>query len=187
MLITSNILITILFILCLILNTVSICLCLSALFLLLLTYFNFQETMKDQSRLTNFFVEPIYLNDDNSTTTTTTTISSVFDLEQSSSDSSLNLIFYLLFYLAVAILGIMGATKQSTNPAKLTYLTCHVLLLGLIIFYNLLAWFYFRQYSPLNGSNNYSDSDDQDLLYASLFDFIDFLIGFLLLILLIFN
>ena len=166
MLITSNILITILFILCLILNTVSICLCLSALFLLLLTYFNFQETMKDQSRLTNFFVEPIYLNDDNSTTTTTlmttTTISSVFDLEQSSSDSSLNLIFYLLFYLAVAILGIMGATKQSTNPAKLTYLTCHVLLLGLIISYNLLAWFYFRQYSPLNGSNNDSDSNDQN-------------------------
>ncbi|XP_075584693.1 uncharacterized protein LOC124499061 [Dermatophagoides farinae] len=204
MLIIPNIIITILFISCFILNSISICLCLSALFLLILTYLDLghflgvggRETSSSSSSSSNFpdhhhhivSESPQYSNDNSTTTTTTTTIA-LFNFNPQSlsnddhDDDQLNLIFYLLFYLAVAILGVIGATRNSYQTNKLTYLTCHVLLLGSIICYNLIAWFHFRSYSPLNRTSE----NDPDLLLASLFDFVDFLIGFSLLIALILN
>ncbi|OTF77812.1 hypothetical protein BLA29_010183 [Euroglyphus maynei] len=133
-----------------------------------------------------------HLNNNNNNNSTIPLLMNNIQQQQSSSyDHSLNLIFYLLFYLSVAILGLMGATRNWKNhpnyQRKITYLTCHVLLFGLIIFYNLITWFNFRSYSPLNRMDDNDDGDEDNLLVASLFDFIDFLIGLSLLISLIIN
>lgn len=194
----SPIIITILFLLCCLLNAISIGLCLSALFLLIMDYLELGNLLGTSSSST---ISPFDLattansiNDENTNSSLLNSITnnrsvsidnpepdSESILPESNSDQ-LNLIFYLLFYLSVAILGLMGASRRYQTK-KMTYLTSHVLLLGTIICFNLLAWFHFRTYSPLSTTS----SDDSNLLLESLFDFVDFLVGLFLLISLIIN
>ncbi|UXI23202.1 tRNA uracil54-C5-methyltransferase [Sarcoptes scabiei] len=208
---------TILFLLCFILNAISIGLCLSALFLLILAFLDLGHLLGDFSNGSGLFRSsdahtytpsssspPLFenftstifpsstLEDEEIVVTTTPSSLSSTTAKESSIESSdsllpesnpdqLNLIFYLLFYLAVAILGLLGASRHY-HSKKISYLTCHVILLFSIIVFNLLAWFHFRHYSPL-----YTTNDDPNLLLASLFDFVDFLVGFSLLISLLLN
>ncbi|KAF7489582.1 hypothetical protein SSS_03669 [Sarcoptes scabiei] len=204
---------TILFLLCFILNAISIGLCLSALFLLILAFLDLGHLLGDFSNGSGLFRSsdahtytpsssstPLFENftstifpsstledEEIVVTTTPSPLSTTRATESSdsllpeSNPDQLNLIFYLLFYLAVAILGLLGASRHY-HSKKISYLTCHVILLFSIIVFNLLAWFHFRHYSPL-----YTTNDDPNLLLASLFDFVDFLVGFSLLISLLLN
>lgn len=195
----SPIIITILFLLCCLLNAISIGLCLSALFLLIMDYLELgnllgtpasstispfdlgttANTLEINENVNSSLLESVANNRSVSIENTDPETEPL--LPESNSDQ-LNLIFYLLFYLSVAILGLMGASRRYQTK-KMTYLTSHVLLLGTIICFNLLAWFHFRTYSPLSTTS----SDDSNLLLESLFDFVDFLVGLFLLISLIIN
>lgn len=176
MLLVPHLLVKLLCVLCFVLNSISIGLCLSALFLLTLAYLNLGSLLE--------------LDDNGDYQTANLTAATTdkpdrqptLSLLPDSNPDQLNLIVYLLFYLAVAVLGLLGATTHY-RPRRTVFLLCHVMLLLGVICYNLLAWFHFRTYSPLNSIEH----DDGHLLIASLFDFLDFLVGLSLLIALLIN
>lgn len=179
-------------ILCFILNTISICLCLSALFLLIMSYFGFEHLFNESSESPSlqpkeitFFnislVSPFNENNSSQNIPVATT-SSPLSFPDDNSEQQFSLIVYLLFYLTTAILGVLGA-HTLYQSRKMYFLVSHALLLFTIICFNLIAWFEFRAYSPLALSEakssplSLSPSDDSHLLLAALFDFIDLLVA----------
>lgn len=195
---------------CLVLNTISICLCLSALFLLTLAYLDLgqalgeltpsQSVLKSTDHL--FMLKNITDSHDyaqgivnssggkNVTTTTTTTTPALSEESPAlgqPTEEQFNLIIYLLFYLAAAILGTVGATTRYQRR-RIYCLAGHVSLLASIIVFNLLAWLHFRTYSPLNYATTSTPfADGLEMLVASLFDCIDLAVGVALLVVLVLN
>ena len=106
----------------------------------------------------------------------------LLDSLDSDLDTQFGLILYLMFYTAVAVLGLLGATMVY-RKRKINFLIVHVVLLALIILYNFLAWFGFRHHSPLSQSHY----EGGYLLLAALFDFLVLLVGVSLLASLIIN
>lgn len=171
-------------ILCFILNTISICLCLSALFLLLMSYFGFEHLFTEISETPNFQPKEITFfnislvlpfNENNtSQNIPVATTSSPLSFPDHNSEQQFSLIVYLLFYLTAAILGVLGAAGHTLyHSRKMYFLVSHALLLFTIICFNLIAWFEFRAYSPLS----LSPYQDSHLLLAAFFDFIDLLVA----------
>lgn len=169
-------------ILCFILNTISICLCISALFLLLMSYFGFEHLFTEISEMPSFqpkeityfnisLVSPFNKNNSLQNIPVATT-SSPLSFPDHNSEQQFSLIVYLLFYLTAAILGVLGA-HTLYHSRKMYFLVSHALLLFTIICFNLIAWFEFRAYSPLS----LSPYQDSHLLLAALFDFIDLLVA----------
>lgn len=193
---------------CFILNSISIFLSLSALFLLLMAFFNFghffaditesadiQPTSIDSVFNLSLWNLPLGNNSEalpmSDTTLPPSNNETIFPVNLKSTshdfaaldtDQQLPLIVYLLFYLATAIVGLYGA-HTFYNHKKIYFLISHVLLLFVIICFNLIAWFEFRAYSPLSTS----PYEDNYLLLASLFDFINILVALCLLTALITN
>lgn len=167
-----------------ILNLISICLCLSALFLLLLASLNLGHLFGQPPPPPPTWTLSPPLIDPNGTVANSTIRPDSFDSLPSPHSPSIpyNLIVYLLFYLTVAILGVLGATTRFRRK-KTYFLIAHILLLLGVICFNLLAWFHFRAYSPLDSS----PYDELHLFLASIFDFVDFFLGLSLLIVLFIN
>lgn len=171
-------------ILCFILNTISICLCLSALFLLIMSYFGFEHLFNEINESPSFQPKEITFfnislvsspNENNSSKNVPVgTTSSPLSFPDHNSEQQFSLIVYLLFYLTTAILGVLGAFYHTLyHSRKMYFLVSHALLLFTIICFNLVAWFEFRAYSPLS----LSPYEDSHLLLAALFDFIDLLVA----------
>jgi len=165
---------------CFVLNTISICLCVSALFLLIVAYLDLGHIFADishstkiqpsEGRIFNVSILNFALNDSESSNATEKHAPPLH--LPNSNPNQLPLIIYLLFYLATAVLGVLGAITHY-QPKKIYLLVSHALLLFAIITFNLVAWFEFRALSPLNSS----PYEEIHLLLAALFDFIDLLVA----------
>lgn len=188
-----------LYLLCLLFNTISICLCVSALVLLLYEVLNLSRWLGhsvplslgmnfsftgSQELFNNTLIRELkHLLKNETTDDGTTTMTPMEPQEVPITDSiPIDMLVYLLLYLIIAILAVIGASTRYRRK-KIYYLLAHVILLFSVICFNLLAWFHFRTYSPLNTS----PYDELHLLLASLFDFVAFLIGLSLLASLIIN
>lgn len=179
-------------ILCFILNTISIFLCFSALFLLIMAYLGFEHLFTETNDPSNFQTkESSFLSNSlslslfttnasisstaipfNKSSQSQTATASPISFPDQSSEQHFSLIVYLLFYLTTAILGVLGAHTLYLSR-KMYFLMSHALLLFTIICFNLIAWFEFKDYSPLS----LSPYEDSHLLLAALFDFIDLLVA----------
>lgn len=179
-------------IVCFILNTISILLCFSALFLLIMSYLGFEHLFIENSDSSNFptkeitsynnSLSPLLFAVNRSISSTAQPLNKSSQMQASTpsstsfpghnSEQHFSLIVYLIFYLITAILGVLGA-HTLYNSRKIYFLMSHALLLFSIICFNLIAWFEFKDYSPLS----LSPYEDSHLLLAALFDFIDLLVA----------
>lgn len=199
--VVSVVLVRLLCIVCLVLNTVSICLCLSALFLLTLAYLGLGQALGEETLSQNLLKPPDYLSllknitdsnyDAQETVNDNNNVSKVVLQELATlskpTEGQFNLIIYLLFYLAAAILATLGATTRYESR-RIYCLAGHVSLLTSIIVFNLLAWLHFRTYSPLNYATPSTPfADGLEMLVASLFDCINLAVGVSLLVMLLLN